>query len=305
MPTISGATITNGKFGLRAELTDAWSDALANQLLELPIAELLVNDAKGWSGKNVEFLSHFPNLQAVEIGCLALESDEPVHRLTKLRSLTLSTYCKTPLRFNEFAELEFCYFYWRAGCESLFERSSLTSLMVFNYKGHDTSSFGKLTKLESLTITDCSIRQLSGLQSLQKLKTLDLAFLKRMRSLEGIENLINLENLTVTACRQVQSLEPIRKLEKLRRLDLSDNGEILSLEPISNLSNLEKVCFIESTNILDGNLSPLQSKKYLRKVIFQDRAHYSHKSYEFWGPFKSISIWWRNALKRLGIQTLR
>jgi hypothetical protein len=47
--------------------------------------------------------------------------------------------------------------------------------------------------------------------------------------------------------------------------------------PLQTSRNL----FYESTNIVDGDLSPLTRQKNLSSVSFQDRRHYSHKRLEF------------------------
>ncbi len=80
----------------------------------------------------------------------------------------------------------------------------------------------------------------------------------------------------------------LASLVKLRTLDLNNDGEIASLKPLDKLIRLERVTFYETTNILDGDLSPIISKN-LSRVAFKNRRHYSHTREEF-GASYSMGI---------------
>lgn len=122
---------------------------------------------------------------------------------------------------------------------------------------------------------------LTGLETLRGLKSLRLGNLKRLRSLSAIEQLTNLESLEMHACPLVRSIDQVSHLRQLKKLYLIDDGKIESLAPLSKISGLEEVLFYESTNILDGDLSPLTHQRNLLKVSFQNRRHYSHKREDF------------------------
>ena len=99
-------------------------------------------------------------------------------------------------------------------------------------------------------------------------------------SLAGIEELANLEELDINTCR-VGSIEEVGFLLGLKRLHLTNDGDIKSLKPLEILNGLEWVTFVQSTNIIDGDLSPLLRQKNLARVSFQNRRHYSHRREEF------------------------
>src|SRR5207253_3095243 len=107
------------------------------------------------------------------------------------------------------------------------------------------------------------------------------ANLKRLASLAGIEELANLEDLEIHTCRAIRSIKEIGSLRRLKGLALNNDGDIESLKPLNNLSGLESVLFYESTNILDGDLSPVLRQKALARVSFQNRRHYSHRREDF------------------------
>jgi Leucine-rich repeat (LRR) protein len=273
--------LENGKYGLRAVLDSEWSDDMLETLSATGVAELELNIGKGWRGHDINFVSRLPGLKSFEIFNFGIRDITPIHALRELRRLGVTTYCSTPIDFSAFPDLESCDLEWRPTATSVFERATLKSLFIDRYDGKDTEPFGRLVNLESLQILGAPVESVEGLRSLVRLRSLRLANLRRLKSLAGIEALTNLEELEVHTCRAVSSIDEVAALRKLRKLHLNNNGSIASLKPIDNLSGLETVGFYESTNILDGDLSPLLRQKKLSCLSFQNRRHYSHRREEF------------------------
>jgi Domain of unknown function (DUF5076) len=110
---------------------------------------------------------------------------------------------------------------------------------------------------------------------------LRLGNLRLLRSLEGVENLLKLQRLEIQTCRAIRSLKSLSYLEGLEVLNISNDGELDSLTPLKELPNLHTVLFYESTNIVDGDLSPIFLNRNVSLVAFQNRRHYSHKREDF------------------------
>jgi hypothetical protein len=256
-----GITLEHGEYGPRAVLTTAWSDDIEKFLRGKPIAQLELNHAKGWVGNDLSFLSSLTQLRAFRMIDFKIPSVQPIHFLTNLRALQVSTYCKTKIDFSKFPQLEDCGLEWRPGANSLFDCNTLRRLVVSRYDGRDTESFGKLINLESLAILNAPIENLNGLSRLKNLRTLSLGNLKRLQSLAGTEKLDLLEELEIHTCIRVHSIEPVGSLKGLRKFHLNNDGDIESLKPLNNLSSLVSVLFYESTNIVDGDVSPLLRQK--------------------------------------------
>ncbi|MBI3837751.1 MAG: hypothetical protein HY288_07435 [Planctomycetia bacterium] len=273
--------LQNGAYGNRATVTASWSEPIERYLKDHELVELELNMAKGWVGKDLAFLKNLPGLKSFEILDLHIRDIEPIHCLHKLLTLGITTYCSTPIRFSEFPQLRECALEWRQEAESLFDCKTLTKLFVNRYSGLTTDVFARLTNLEHLTILNSPVHNLHGLSALTKLKSLRLGNLRRLESLAGLETLCNLEDLEVHTCKRIGSVEQIGHLTRLRRLNLNNDGAVESLRPLNNLKLLEMVVFYESTNILDGDLSPLLRQKHLSRVSFKDRRHYSNRRKEF------------------------
>jgi hypothetical protein len=271
----------NGEYGERAVLRSAWSDQVLEKIRSRQCFELEINHAKGWSGPDLHFLGLLPWLRALKIFDMKIKSIEPVHELHALRALEVMTYCQTPIRFSEFPLLEDCGLEWRPKSESLYECTSLKSLFLNNWTERSLDALSRLTTLESLAILNAPIEKLDGIASLGRLCTLRLANLKNLRSLDGVQNLSLLEELGVNACPKIGSIDNVSALTKLRIIHLNNDGKLESLKPLNSIHRLECVLFYESTNIIDGDLSPLMRQKHLSHVSFRNRRHYSHMREEF------------------------
>jgi hypothetical protein len=284
---VEGVKLEDGEFGRRAVITAAWSTEMAYYLLANGVVELELNDGKGWRGDDLLFLDKLSQLESIKIIDLAISSVDPIHSLHRLRALEVITYCQSEIRFSAFPRLEQCALEWRAKAVSLFDCRTLRKLFINRYTGTDITRFTTLVNLESLAILNAPVDNLHDLSALMKLRSLRLANLKHLTSLAGIEGLANLEELEINTCRGISSVEEVGFLSRLRKLHLNNDGDIESLRPLEKLSNLESVLFYESTNIMDGDLSPLQHQTNLSCVSFQNRRHYSHRREEFGSAYRS------------------
>lgn len=266
-----------GKYGLRAIIKSAWSEKIGQEVKSHHCAELEINHAKGWRGVNLDFLHECSWLKALKIIDFNIKSVEPIHSLHNLHALEVMTYCRTELRFSEFPQIQECALEWRPHAESLFECAKLKNLFINNFNGKNLIQFSKLLNLECLAVLNSSIESLVGIEPLSKLRTLRLGNLKKLHSLSGIEVLINLEELDVNTCKRIATINEVSALSNLRKLYINNNGDIASLQPINDLENLDTVIFYESTNIVDGDLSPLIRQASISRVSFKNRRHYSLK----------------------------
>jgi hypothetical protein len=285
-----GYLLEQGPFGLRAVITSTLREDTLRDLGNLPIAELELNDGKGWRGDDLSFLNEFRHLLGFKIIDLNIKSVEPIHALHSLQALDVLTHCKTELRFAQFPDLVECGLEWRPKAMSLFDCVGLKRLYVNRFDGANADPFGRLINLESLTILGSPIVSLEGLSPLAKLRSLRLGDFRKLESLKGIENLIRLEKLEINTCRKIGSIEQIANFVNLRELHLNNLGRIASLKPIGSLHNLWCLTFYESTDILDGDLSPLFGLPNLQKISFQNRRHYSHRREDFGHAYSATRL---------------
>jgi Leucine-rich repeat (LRR) protein len=268
-------------FGKRGILTTPWSPAAHEEIMRLKPDELELNTSKGWFGRDIEFIKDYEWLKSFTIIDMKIDNISPILSLSRLRELSIVTYCNTKMDFSCFPYLQKCGMEWRTGSESIFDCVGLTELFLNRYTGKSSAPFANLRKLEKLGILNASIAELRFLSSLQELRSLRLAVLRSLTSLEGLEHLSRLESFTLTSCRSVKSLAPLYGLTSLVDINVSNNGEIDTLAPLAALPNLQTLLFYERTNIVDGDLRAIFANPAITKIAFQNRRHYTHKHTDF------------------------
>mgnify|MGYP003662742224 CR=1 FL=1 len=270
-----------GKYGKKAIIQCRWNSTLLKELIKNDISEIELNDGLGWAAQNLDFLVELKDLKAIKIIDLTIDDISAIHSLQELEEMEVITYCKTPIDFNKFPNLKHCSFEWRPKSFSLFDNRNLKTLFINNFKSKESKYFSNLKDLEELSIYNSSIEKLLPIFSLLKLRKLKLANLNNVDNLSGINQLSNLVELEIERCVQIKNLDKIFNLNKLTRLLLIDLKEINSFHGLESLSRLKTLLFYGSTNILDGDLSPILKLNHLENLSFQNRRHYTHKREEF------------------------
>ena len=273
--------ITSGKYGNRLSLFTAWTDEIEKRMKKDNIVELELNYAKGWKGDSLAFLTRTPNIVVLEIIDWNICNIAAIHSLNQLRALKVFTYCRSKIDFSHFSALEDASLEWRKGGQSIFNCRTLKKVFINNFSSENLEAFARLPKLESLSLKSPKIRSIGNISPLRRLTSLEIGNATRLTTLQGIDKLDSLEILAIQGCRKIGSIDPIRTLRQLKRLLICDCGKIQSLAPIENLSKLREVLFYESTNITDGDLTPLKKLPGLYETAFQDRKHYNLQSADF------------------------
>ena len=175
--------VEDGIYGPRITVTGPWTPAIVEYMRREGVRELYLNDARGWAGATLDFLEAVPELIAFSILDFTIKDIAPIHQLTALRALEVSTYCNTKIDFHRFPKLERCVFYWRGGSESLFDCVGLRWLFLHRYGGPSSAPIARLTALQELFIANSEIPEVEYLAALKNLKFLGLYNLKKLTSL--------------------------------------------------------------------------------------------------------------------------
>lgn len=291
--------LQEGRYGPRMVLTAGWSEAAARTWASRVARELELNYAKGWERGDLGFLTELPNLWALSLTDRVLDDASVVNELASLRCLELDTYCGTELRFDRLPHLEDCALEWRPRARSLFRHTGVKNLFISRLDaGGDFRSFREMTGLRALALKNVRLSSLDGIEDGPELEFLEIGLARKLSRLDGLEAQTGLTWLELSTCRKLGDVSPVGALEKLRVLMLADLGEIASLRPLTRVTKLEKLFLIESTNVADGDLSPLLDLPHLDHVSFMDRPHYSHTSADFPELSTEEGAWWRWRARR-------
>ena len=160
--------------------------------------------------------------------------------------------------------------------KALAEVSGLRQLCVRESKLITIEGIERLTKLQSLTLSQLPLQSLDGLDKLDALCDLSLCCLRKLVTLDPISRIHALKKLDITSCGKIENMSAIGGLKTLKELTL-ENMKITDVGFLAPLKLLERLFLAEGTRVNDGDLSVLLALPKLKDVIFSNRRHYSHK----------------------------
>lgn len=242
------------------------------------IKGIIISNDNDYLIDNVNFLKENDFIESITIYAYNKIDYSAIHYLKKLKTLNINTLYRDnqEINFSSFQNLKICSFNWRKKIISLFDCHSLETLSIGGFRGESLQQFANLYNLKILRIYKSSIKGIGELNKLSKLDTLDLFGNRKLMNFNNIYNLISLKHLCIESCKNYTNLDGIEKLKNLESLEVNNCKEIDSLKPLRELQKLKKVDFQDSTNIIDGDISPCI------KLIssFQDRKHYNYSYLE-------------------------
>jgi hypothetical protein len=274
--------IVKKDFGTIISLRQKWDNAFYDLIKKKKIDEIHLFYTEAWvSDNSLSFLELLKDvkLRALRIADETIEDITPIHYLTALRSLTLDTAKATVIDLQYLPDLEEIYLLRRASAKNL-EKSSLKRLRIYDPAGYDVSEYFRFEKLETLTLGNAAIKDLTDMKNLRALKQLKLLDARQFKSLQGIEYLTSLEQLQVNDAKSIGDFELIQGMKKLKFIDLRNCGVIRSLEALKNIPTLEEV-YLGDTNIADGNMRLLKTLPNIKYASFATFPHYNLQSMNF------------------------
>lgn len=178
--------------------------------------------------------------------------------------------------------------------------TSLRSIYLVSYKpkSKNLEEFSKLRLLDTITLTQCSIESLKGIESLSKITCLYLYYNRNLRDIHDLMTVKDsIRALEIMNCPNIQDLEQLSNLTKLKTLSIWGKGEIQNIKFIEKMKNLKS--FLFELNVLNGDLTPCL--KLLNVKCIKDRRHYNYKNSDLpklpYGKFirgnETIDVWRR------------
>ncbi|MCO6455204.1 MAG: hypothetical protein J5I93_07880 [Pirellulaceae bacterium] len=224
------------------------------------------------------FLKEFPNLLYLEVVNQKRFDTRQLQCLSNLRGLRLETP-GAGIDFSWFPELEIFVGDWHVDNCNLSQCREFRTLRTWQFKPRsaDLSELGGVTRLESLHLVKTDIATLAGVDALEDLRYLEIAYAPRLTSLEALSvEDCGVRELSLESAKKVSSYKPLAALPYLRRLKLSSCAPMPDLKWTRGMNRLDQFSFVE-TNVEDGDLSPLLELPRLRYAGTMDKKHYNYK----------------------------
>lgn len=250
------------------------------------------------NGKQIIDLSHFQKLETFSTGILA--------SFTNLDVPPVKKFCYMGTHYG--------------GAHKKCEPEKLAMLhgvedlrLLFGVKGFEFSHAAELKHLRRLMLLNNKIPDLAGIENLTELEALHFDQCTALTDIGGIDTLAKLQYLEFVSCGKIENLSEVAKLKKLKTLAfenmrtykfdfLKDTKSKKTLQCLSLLScgSIDSISFLNQcpklkafcgfrTNIMDGDLTPLQRCEY---AWVNPRKHYNlnaeelpvqgHKLTDYW-----------------------
>jgi hypothetical protein len=227
---------------------------------------------------DLSFLEDFPLLLYLEVADVKRVNTRQLDCLGNLRGLRLESP-GAGIDFACFPNLEIYSGNWHVDNDNLKACRDLRRLHLWHFspRSQDLSALRDMTRLEELEITQTTINSLSGVETLEDLRFLKVAYAPKLESLNALEgHNLQLRELDLRKAKKIASYNPIASLSYLRLLRLSDCAPMQNLKWLAGMKRLDFFAFVD-TDVADGNLAPLLGLPELRYVGTADRRHYNYK----------------------------
>jgi len=214
----------------------------------------------GYSGDNPDFgnLREAQSLRELKITGTKMPDLEPLSALTRLESLIIREASLKSLKGI-------------AGLRSL-RRLVLAQLRLESLEGLRHAS-----ELTEIHLAFLRIPSLAELTLLSRLTSLSVWSCRKVTDVECVGELVQLEDLELGSIGPLPPLGFLGALKNLKSLRLESVGRIPSLQFLRELPQLEEFLPVDKTIVEDGDLSVLLELPSLKKVVFTERRHYSHR----------------------------
>lgn len=263
-------------------LKGEWCAEVAEYMRCNRIIGLRLSGYMGWRSADLNFLREVPSVEYLDILTTTLNDISGLYALKQLTYLSLEG--KTPaICFSEFPRLKTLAL-GRVSARlhnELTNAKSLRKLGITGPTNRALMNLHHLPILQDLGVARAKIEDLEFVDSTPALRKLSLVACNRLARLTGLERATELTVLLIEQAKVLCDIRSVGHLERLRTLVLNQCPNIRTIKSLAGLRNLETVGLMQTTNIADGDLSPLLTLPNLRNATFIDRPHYSHSNQEF------------------------
>jgi hypothetical protein len=258
-------------------VTGPWSDAAAQALARGEADGLVLNYARGFSGGDLEFLDGELGVRRLDLLDRGISDLRPIARLgDSLEELSVQAAQDAELDLAALPQLRTLAGEWELIRDTLASLDGLQSLVTWRFDEVDLHAFRDHLGVQRLTIKEAPyLESLSGVGGLPELAVFGVVLAGKLSDLSDVSALADsLREFELEDCPAIGAIDDVEPLVNLRFLGFSDCGEIDSLAPVAALEQLEVLYAWGSTQIVDGDLSPLVRLPRLKEIRMRSRRGY-------------------------------
>lgn len=214
--------------------------------------------------RNIDFLGCLTSLTSLDLGYYK-QSENMVVNISERKNINGLVDVTGPVNYTSERSFDIIDPNEYQGSTNISPLQSLVNIKELTLLGHnitDGSPLKCLTDLTSLRIY--SIKNLSSLQSIISLTSLDLSSNDGLRDISPLKYLTSLTSLDLSSCDSVKDISPLQHLTKLNSLDLSCCDRLYNIDPLGLITSLTKLNL--SDNCCMSNLSGIKDLTNLTEL---------------------------------------
>jgi hypothetical protein len=276
--TSSGFVIEDTVDGRDLVVTGDWSVAAGTALLNGAADGLVLNYARGYRERSLDFLQDAWPVRRLSILARTIKDLSPLYMLANtLEAINVDTSPQAVLDLRKLPLLVSLGADWRQVRESIGVAVNLRRLFLMRYREPDLRDLGEHNSLESLVMKEHpQLASLNGIDQFPALTELGIFGAGGLRDISNLADAVTgsrLQKLQLQAC-PVERLDAVAEVNALQFLNVSECGDIQSLHPLSALRELRYLLLYGTTRVLDGDLTPLTLLPRLKELRIKSRREY-------------------------------
>lgn len=203
--------------------------------------------------ENLDFLSDFQFLKKLRLAIIFDYDYKFINKLTNLEALSLDIPFAKEIDLTYLGNLKHLDVTVDKlkviGIEQL---SNLEFIGLFDFKDKNFDRIRDLTNLNRLMVKTASVKNLEGLENLQKLDEILLANCRSLRDISQLTNLSKIKKIFFDGCSKIYDYDILGEIPSLEEIAFVDCKVIKSIKFFDNLPNLKKLV-IKGTSIIEDN----------------------------------------------------
>jgi hypothetical protein len=274
----SGFLIEDTAEGRDLVVTGDWSAAARKALLDGAADGLVLNYARGYRERSLDFLQDGWTVRRLFILARTIKDLSPLYRLANtLEAINVETSPAAILDLSKLPLLVSLGADWAQVRDSIGIAEDLRRLFLMSYREQDLRDLGEHRSLASLAMKEhpqlTSLKGIDQFPALAELGVFGAGGLRDISNLAGETIGSRLQKLQLQSC-PIERLDALTEVTALEFLNVGECGDIQSLHPLAALSKLRCLLLFGSTRVLDGDLTPLMHLPRLKELRMKSRREY-------------------------------
>ncbi len=206
--------------------------------------------------ESFDFLSDYSFLEGLRLSSIPDHEYGFLKDLRLLKYLSIQNEGVTPIDLSNQVNLEWFGIQWRKNITGFESLQKLKFLCLIHWKEQDLLNLSCLQNLEELLIKTSSLKKLSGIDQLKKLKYVLIGNSRYLDSISLLNQLPRLRKLEIEASSKIDDYESLVDLKELEELIITNCKGIKSINFIKNFSKLKRLSLLGNTFVEDNDLMP-------------------------------------------------